>query len=65
MNFDKTIKFLFISLLVITFFGCASRSISLQPEIKSGNPFKKQMISTSGVPLFATMNEAETFRTLP
>ena len=65
MNFDKIIKFLFIGLMAISFFGCASRSMSLQPEIKSGNPFKKQLISTSGVPLTANADDMESSRTLP
>jgi len=61
----NVIKILFIGLMIFDFFGCASRSISLQPEIKSGNPFKKQMISTSGVPLTADINDAELSKTLP
>ena len=63
-NFNS-IKVLFIGLMVISFFGCASRSMSLQPVIKSGNPFKKRMISTSGAPLSTAVNDTKASRTLP
>jgi tetratricopeptide (TPR) repeat protein len=62
---SNIIELLFLGFVMFAFLGCASRSMSLQPEIKSGNPFKKQMISTSGVPLSAAMNDAEISRTLP
>jgi tetratricopeptide (TPR) repeat protein len=61
---DST-KFLIINFMMFAFLGCASRPVSLQPVIESGNPFKKQLISTSGAPLTGAGNDAEAFRTLP
>ncbi len=63
-NFNS-IKLIITILMLISFFGCASRPISLQPVISSANPFKKQLISTSGVPLTAVTDDMETSRTLP
>ena len=58
-------RFLLVGLMMFAFLGCASRPISLQPEIKSGNPFKKQLISSSGVPLTADADDSELTKTLP
>jgi tetratricopeptide (TPR) repeat protein len=60
----NVIKVLCIGMIVFSFFGCASRSISLQPDIKSASPFKKQLISTSGAPL-SSVTDAELSKSLP
>jgi tetratricopeptide (TPR) repeat protein len=62
---SDVIRILFVGFVMFAFLGCASRPISLQPEVKSGNPFKKQLISTSGVPLTADADDIEASRTLP
>jgi tetratricopeptide (TPR) repeat protein len=62
---SDVIRILFVGFVMFAFLGCASTPISLQPVISSANPFKKQLISTSGVPLTIDDDDIETSRSLP